>query len=373
MFDAKRGPAARTAASPTPTRRPGAAHHQLDRRPTDGALVGAAGHLHPGGLWTDLKLTRDGPHDPPVPLQGGVLRAGGRGLLGRLDDRHAARLARAVRKGDVMCVSGTYDTPARVAVRVAMAIMPAMFDPGGTGGDPFTIRRGRRGRRSRTATCGRTTTTAAASPASPTRAGCSRGPSARTVPSRSAFVYGQGDLATAARPPGGPAGRRADVREPRPGASHVPHDHRVQGAVQRSTGIASRSPTARSSSTPASSASGRGTSLPRRTAPRGRLRASSSPAPTPTTLAASIRSCAARSRSRGAEPGIARRAGLNAQCAASHPSSPRLSHAGHVLPARPVRGRAAERWPLGARGRAALAHRARRRAGFRGARVRGAR
>ena len=26
----------------------------------DGVLVGTAGHLHPGGLYTDLKVTRDG-------------------------------------------------------------------------------------------------------------------------------------------------------------------------------------------------------------------------------------------------------------------------------------------------------------------------
>ena len=26
----------------------------------DATLVGTAGHLHPGGLWTDLKLTRGG-------------------------------------------------------------------------------------------------------------------------------------------------------------------------------------------------------------------------------------------------------------------------------------------------------------------------
>src|SRR5205814_7799774 len=26
----------------------------------DGTLVGTAGHLHPGGLWTDLELTRAG-------------------------------------------------------------------------------------------------------------------------------------------------------------------------------------------------------------------------------------------------------------------------------------------------------------------------
>jgi plastocyanin len=42
-----------------------------------------------------------------------------------------------LRKGDVVSVSGTYDTK-RASWYESMAIMPAMFDPGGTGVDPFT-------------------------------------------------------------------------------------------------------------------------------------------------------------------------------------------------------------------------------------------
>ena len=84
----------------------------------DGVLVATAGHLHPGGLHTDLwvrrkgariakpacaskssaeraqalqgeRPARAGQQRPPVPIQGEVLRAGRRGVLGRGDDRHA--------------------------------------------------------------------------------------------------------------------------------------------------------------------------------------------------------------------------------------------------------------------------------------------
>ena len=82
-----------SSAAPIPCSTPSAARHGGDRRltypdevprraaqrwtvPEDGALVGTAGHLHPGGLWTDLELTRDGPHRAAVPLEGEVLRAG---------------------------------------------------------------------------------------------------------------------------------------------------------------------------------------------------------------------------------------------------------------------------------------------------------
>ena len=51
--------------------------------PNDGTLVGTAGHLHPGGLHTDLYLTRNGQTDAAVPLRGALLRAGGRRVVGR--------------------------------------------------------------------------------------------------------------------------------------------------------------------------------------------------------------------------------------------------------------------------------------------------
>ncbi len=72
-----------------------------------GTLIGTAGHLHPGGLYDDLNLTRPGvrpapandPRERPglsaaVPLGRRLLGQGPSArLLGRVDDRHARRLA----------------------------------------------------------------------------------------------------------------------------------------------------------------------------------------------------------------------------------------------------------------------------------------
>src|SRR5204863_205052 len=42
-----------------------------------GVLVAATGHLHPGGLWTDLKLTRDGRTVPLFRSRAGYWEAAG--------------------------------------------------------------------------------------------------------------------------------------------------------------------------------------------------------------------------------------------------------------------------------------------------------
>ena len=120
---------AATAASPTRTRR------RTPRGPTrwvvpeDGALVGAAGHLHPGGLYTDLKLTRDGRTVPLFRSRGEVLRARGRRLVGRGDDGDpAATGGPACARATCVSVSGTYDTR-RASWYESMAIMPADVRP----------------------------------------------------------------------------------------------------------------------------------------------------------------------------------------------------------------------------------------------------
>ena len=53
----------------------------------DVTLIATAGHLHPGGLDTQLRDTRDGTDQHPLHLQRPLLRAGGRGLMGRRDGR----------------------------------------------------------------------------------------------------------------------------------------------------------------------------------------------------------------------------------------------------------------------------------------------
>ena len=60
----------------------------------DVTLIGTAGHLHPGGLDTQLRDTRAGTDQHALHLQRPLLRAGRRGLVGRRDGGDAADLAR---------------------------------------------------------------------------------------------------------------------------------------------------------------------------------------------------------------------------------------------------------------------------------------
>ena len=132
VFDVEKGSGQDAAATHIRTRREGRLRRPARRRnewvaDRDGVLIATAGHLHPGGLYTDLYLRRtgrrlrkagcDGPEGrgpqalraeraarpgrpgAPVPVEGQVLRAGGSGVLGRCDDRHTARLAREGARG----------------------------------------------------------------------------------------------------------------------------------------------------------------------------------------------------------------------------------------------------------------------------------
>ena len=62
--------------------------------PTDGVLVKTFGHLHPGGLYDTFSCRARRPDPDGVHVEGALLRAGGRGVVGRVDDRDARRLAR---------------------------------------------------------------------------------------------------------------------------------------------------------------------------------------------------------------------------------------------------------------------------------------
>ncbi|MFM7270950.1 MAG: hypothetical protein ACKO2C_04870 [Actinomycetes bacterium] len=111
--------------------------------PVRGALIATAGHLHPGGLWTDLSLTRT------MPLSGAVKRA-------RLF-RSAANYYEpagpvswdvsmgatpstwrvGVRPGDVLDVTTTYDTNGWSWYE-GMGIMVTWFAPNRGGRSPFS-------------------------------------------------------------------------------------------------------------------------------------------------------------------------------------------------------------------------------------------
>ena len=61
VFDVHRGAGGRDGryTYPRESKQPGYTRNRYVV-PEDGALVGTAGHLHPGGLWTDLTLERGG-------------------------------------------------------------------------------------------------------------------------------------------------------------------------------------------------------------------------------------------------------------------------------------------------------------------------
>lgn len=104
----------------------------------DATLVATAGHLHPGGLWTDLKLTRDGRtvrlfrskanyFEPSGPVSWDVA------MTATNKDWRIA-----VKKGDVLSVSATYDTT-RASWYEVMGIMVVGITKTPDGGvDPFT-------------------------------------------------------------------------------------------------------------------------------------------------------------------------------------------------------------------------------------------
>src|SRR5215210_6917182 len=105
--------------------------------PVFDAKRGTGGHLHPGGLWTDMMLTRDGRTTRLFRSKAVYYEPAGAVSWDVSMTTTPANWRVQLRKGDVLSVSGTYDTR-RASWYESMAIMPAMFDPGGTGVDPFT-------------------------------------------------------------------------------------------------------------------------------------------------------------------------------------------------------------------------------------------
>jgi plastocyanin len=148
VFDALRGTGGRDRRLTYPDEQPNLPQVRKRRNQwliaEDGALIGAYGHLHPGGLWTDLWLIRNGR----------------RVRLFRSDARYFDRrgpvswdLAMTatppdwrvqVRRGDVLSIGVTYATR-RASWYESMGIVSVLFDPGGTGPDPFVTPVDRRG------------------------------------------------------------------------------------------------------------------------------------------------------------------------------------------------------------------------------------
>jgi plastocyanin len=104
----------------------------------DASLVGAFGHLHPGGLHTDLKLTRDGKTVELFRSRAHYFEPAGAVSWDVAMGATPSNWRVAVKKGDVLSVSGTYDTRTTSWYEV-MAIMPvAITNTPAGGADPFT-------------------------------------------------------------------------------------------------------------------------------------------------------------------------------------------------------------------------------------------
>jgi hypothetical protein len=124
----------------------------------DGTLVGTAGHLHPGGLWTDLKITRAGRTVEVFRSRAHYYEPAGAVSWDVSMTATPQNWRVAVKKGDVLSVSGTYDSRttswyesmARPAASIRSRAAP------------------RCGACSPTATCPRTTTTGDRPPRCPT-------------------------------------------------------------------------------------------------------------------------------------------------------------------------------------------------------------
>ena len=102
----------------------------------DGVLVGAGGHLHPGGLWTDLHLTRDGKRVRLFRSRAKYFEPAGAVSWDVAMKVTPETWRVGVKRGDVLSVSATYDSR-RASWYEAMGIMQLAFDPGGSGPDPF--------------------------------------------------------------------------------------------------------------------------------------------------------------------------------------------------------------------------------------------
>jgi hypothetical protein len=104
----------------------------------DGTLVATAGHLHPGGLWTDLNVTRDGRTVRLFRSRANYFEPTGAVSWDVAMSATAPDWRVAIKTGDVLSVNATYDTT-RASWYEVMGIMPvAMTEQPDGGVDPFT-------------------------------------------------------------------------------------------------------------------------------------------------------------------------------------------------------------------------------------------
>jgi hypothetical protein len=102
----------------------------------DGVLVATGGHLHPGGLWTDLWLERGGRKVRLFRSRAKYFEPAGAVSWDVAMEVTPPEWRVGVKAGDVLSVHATYDSK-RASWYEAMGIMQVAFNPGGSGPDPF--------------------------------------------------------------------------------------------------------------------------------------------------------------------------------------------------------------------------------------------
>jgi plastocyanin len=208
--------------------------------PEDGALVATAGHLHPGGLWTDLYLQRGGKRVRLFRSKAHYFEPAGAVSWDVSMGATPADWRVGVKRGDVLSVAATYDSR-RASWYEAMGIMPTAFSPGATGPDPFQVNVDKPG----VLTHGhlaenRNHGGAFSGLADPRKLFSAPPPPTRTIGIRN-FVYGRGDLLRVGkkrRPPTIRPGARLKFvnRDARRGIMHSITS--CQAPCNRTTGIA---------------------------------------------------------------------------------------------------------------------------------------
>jgi plastocyanin len=110
-----------------------------------GVLVATAGHMHPGGLHTDLKLRRGRRTAPLFRSRAKYFEPAGAVSWDVAMTATPRDWRVKVRRGDVLSVSATYDTR-RASWWESMGIMVVFMADGGPGDNPFKTKVNRRGR-----------------------------------------------------------------------------------------------------------------------------------------------------------------------------------------------------------------------------------
>jgi plastocyanin len=208
--------------------------------PEDGVLVGTAGHLHPGGLWTDLYVERGGKRVRVFRSRAHYFEPAGAVSWDVAMEASPPDWRVGVKRGDVLEVSATYDSK-RASWYEAMGIMGTMFNPGGTGPDPFVTNVDKRGELTHGHLAeNRNHGGAFSGLADPRKLFSAPPPPTRTVGIRN-FLYGRGDLLRVGRKRRPPTIRRGGTlkfvnRDARRGIMHSITS--CKAPCNRTTGIA---------------------------------------------------------------------------------------------------------------------------------------